>query len=305
MLCLALVSLLTAQIQEEEPTQLQSFRFSLVQVPLWVRDGRGNLVANLQAHQVTLKVDGQPVRIESFQNSSQHSLELVCLLDLSGSMGLGGKLEGSCQAITYLERSMARGDSFRLVVFADEQVLSLVDESNRHELPHLLGKARAYGKTALLDALSRSDTYFSPGSQGNRALVLFTDGIDNSSALSEEQLLAILRIVEVPVFAVGILDGMVPHEQASEEPLKVDSLRRISEASGGLLLLARSADDLPLLARSLDRHLRAHYLLAFTVERGSGEREHLIELQLRKNSYQLRHRKGYIGLSPEPIGGKR
>jgi len=297
--------LLTAQIQEEEFSQLQSFRFSLVQVPLWVRDARGDLVADLQAHQLTLKVDGQPVRIESFQNSTQHALELVCLLDLSGSMGLGGKLEGSCQAISYLEHSLRKADSFRLVVFADGQVLSLVDEGNRADLPQLLAKTRAYGKTALLDALSQSDAYFSPGSRGNRALVLFTDGIDNSSALNEEQLLAILRIVDVPVFAVGILDGMVPHEQTSEEPLKVDTLRRISEASGGLVLLAGSADDLPLLARSLDRHLRAHYLLAFTVERGSGEREHLIELQLRKKSYQLRHRKGYIGLSPEPIGGKR
>ncbi|MCB1049301.1 MAG: VWA domain-containing protein [Acidobacteria bacterium] len=291
--------------QDEPFTNVQSFQFALVQVPVWVLDKRGRTVDDLKLKHFQVRVDGQEVLPEKFQVSHNRPLELVFLLDLSGSMGLGGKLEASVEAIRYLVKNRKKGDTFRVVVFADQQTLTIVSDRNESELDSLLDKAKAYGKTALFDALSQSPQFFSAGSFGNRAMVLFTDGHDNQSILTEDQVLQVLGLVDVPIFTVGILDGVFPSDQASEEALKIDTLKRISESTGGVYFLAKQATELPTIARLIEQHMRAHYLLAFTVERGPGEREHRIQVTVKQKSFRVRSRKGYIGFLPEKVGGKR
>lgn len=295
--CLTIPSPLVAQ-SDQPYRDSQNFRFALIQVPVWVSDTRGISISDLERSDFSIKVDGKPIEIESFEKTYLQTLEMVFLIDISGSMALGGKLAGSIDATLYITRNLRSDDQWRWVVFADNQILEVLNHQQAHRMDEVVEKMSAYGQTCLFDALSLSGRYFSDRSKGARAMLLFTDGNDNQSQFTQDQVLALLRILDVPVFTVGIADGFWPSTVEGEEALNLDGMRKISEISGGYFFMAESDRDLPRIARELRLMLRAHYLISFVVERGPGESRHSIEVSCRKKSYRVRSRKGYIGYLP-------
>jgi VWFA-related protein len=271
----------------------------VVRVPVWVT-GRGGLaVTGLTAGDFHLFVAGRPVPIESCLVAEDRPLELVYMVDLSGSMAIGGKVAGSAEAISYLLDRHQPEDIWRVIAFSDGQILEILNQKTVDEWPALKGRLRGYGKTALFDALSISDRYFAADHANNRALLLFTDGNDNQSLLSREQLMTVLRVINVPVFIVAIADGFIPASPAGEEALGIATLKEIAETTGGSVLIAKSTADLPGLVRTLSQKLRPQYLLTFTVEQGAQDGHHDIALTLEGHRYaDLRYRRGYTGHLP-------
>ena len=177
---------------------------------------------------------------------------------------------------------------------------------NKDDWPDIRSRLRGYGKTALFDALSIADRYFAPDHANNRAMLLFTDGIDNQSLLSQEQLIKVLRVIDVPLFIVAIADGFVPASASGEDALGITTMKEMVASTGGALLVAKNADDLPLVVRALSRKMRPQYLLTFTVERGEKDRHHPISLSLDGHRHaQMRYRRGYTGHLPQFDGGNQ
>ncbi len=93
------------------------------------------------------------------------------------------------------------------------------------------------------------------------------------------------------------MDGFLPSLEKSEDPLNIGTLKALSTAGGGELIIARDHSDLLNLKNVLRENLRAHYMIGFMVERGPGERRHQISV-LTKKKLHIRHRNSYIGLPP-------
>lgn len=303
LMCHAPFALTTENFQNEDPNLTQSFQFSAIRIPLWVSH-QGLPVTDLVEQDFQLLINGEPAVIERFIHTEDRPMELVYLLDLSGSMEVGGKLRGSIQALEYFISRHQPVDRWRLCVFADGQVVKVLDQDRADEWQALVPKLKAYGKTALYDALNLANTYFTADSLASRAVLLFTDGHDNQSLLSQEQVVTVLKKLDVPVFIVAIADGFIPEAGSQEEPLAVGTLRHIGNTTGGQLFVARDTAQLPYISRKLAVKMRPQYLLTMTVERGAADRRHQIDVQLRrKKPYQLRFRKGYTGSLPEFLGG--
>ncbi len=288
----------SAQAQDEMPQAYQSFAFTTVRIPVWVSDRNGLPVGGLERDDFQLLVDQRPVAIERFLSSRDMPLEVVYLLDLSGSMALSGKLQGAIQAIDWLLAQAQPDDRWRVIAFSDGQIVECANERNPASWAEVKPKLRGYGKTALFDTLAALDHYFEPTSLNNRVVLAFTDGNDNHSQLTEAQLLKVLAVVRVPLFVVGVRDGFIPDSAEGREALGIDTLEALTSATGGQLFLAEDQAHLVVITRTLWPKLRPQYLLTITVEASETERHGLTVRLKRRRHEAVRYRQGYLGSVP-------
>lgn len=289
---------LLAHAQDELPKTYQSFSFATVRIPVWVSDRNGLPIADLKLDDFLLFVDQQPVAIERCLSSRDMPLEVVYLIDLSGSMAMGGKLEGAIQAIDWLLAQHQADDRWRVIAFSDGQIVEVANERNAASWTEVKPKLRGYGKTALFDTLAALDHYFEPTSLNNRVVLAFTDGNDNHSQLSEAQLLKVLAVIRVPLFVVGVRDGFIPDSAEGREALGLSTLEALTSITGGQLFLAENPDQLAIVTRTLWPKLRPQYLLTITVESSETERHELTVRLKRRRNEAVRYRQGYLGSVP-------
>lgn len=289
--------------------QLQSFSFALVRVPVWVIDNRDRPVANLDKSRFKMLVDGRRAAIDNCYQVFDRPMQIVFMLDLSGSMAIGDKLARSVEAVDHIIDKLYPDDRWHVIVFSDGQIVEAANHHDPDSWQRVKPKLSAYGKTALFDALSIVDRYFDQESNDPKAVLLFTDGSDNQSELNREQLLKVLKILHVPVFAVSIGEGFDTdfYNTKSDVAVKdnLQTMLEITKITGGRHFFAQDSSRLPHIAKTLHEDLRPQYVLTITVERGSHDSRRALQVKVKGlNRYQVRHRTGYFGSLPEFIGGK-
>jgi Ca-activated chloride channel family protein len=194
-------------------------------------------------------------------------LDLVIALDASGSMqALDGWLDG--RRVTRLELAkrvvsdfvrQRGGDRIGLVVFGEHaftQCPLTVDHRLVLETIERIEVGLAGDATALGEALGLSTRRLDvPGApaDGQRVIVLFTDGRHNSGRLAPETGARIAETRNIRVHAVGIgSEGEVPFAQDTPgQPLRFEevdldreTLRRVAAITGGGFFHAKRPDDL-------------------------------------------------------------
>ncbi len=143
---------------------------------------------------------------------------MVLLQDLSGSMGVGGRLEASREAVGYFFDRARPGDEFALATFASDSTdVDVPFTEDMGALRESVARWEAYGKTALHDAVGRLPEISGDSRNVKRAAILVTDGVDNASALSANEARELVRRAELPVYVLGLESG---------DPFAVDAQRR-------------------------------------------------------------------------------
>jgi len=278
-----------------------------VLVPFSVTNLKGLPVRDLNARDVTLLVDGVPVKTDLFSHSDDAPVSFSILLDGSGSMGLAGKFEGARAAVRALVDQKLPGDDFALFVFSEGAVREDVPfTSDTARLVATVDAVKPFGKTAFFDALAKMPDRSLLGKNGSRAIILLTDGIDNASTLSREELAALLEGVDVPVYPIGLRSPgspvSPPPGQSAEGLLNLEILGHIARITGGRLAIVDDPARLPDAVRLIQKDLRAQYLVGFTAASAGPARFHRISLRLSGPLRAIRVRAGYRGPSPPAKG---
>jgi Ca-activated chloride channel family protein len=279
-----------------------------VMVPFVLTDAQGKPVADLKEKDVTLLVDGQPVKTDLFSRSDDAPVSFTILLDGSGSMGLVGKMDGARAAVRALVQQKLAGDDFSLYVFSSGTVREEVPfTSNTARLLAAVDAVQPHGRTAFYDALARMPDRTLLGKNGSRAIVLLTDGIDNASELTRDDLAVLLEGVDVPVYPIGLRSPgapLVPPPGVTKEALvNLEILGHVARLSGGLLAIVDDATQLPAAITRVERDLRTQYLVGFTPTGVGPVRYRRISLRLSGPARPVRVRAGYRGTLPPLKGG--
>lgn len=275
----------------------ESEQVRLVLLPTTVTDRRGRPVLGLGPDDFVLFEDHQQQAIRFVGRGDTEPLSLAFLLDLSGSMRFLGKLEQTKRTIRWLVDQLGPADQVALIGFADRQVAWITDfTDDREHFLRRLEVQEGFGQTALNDAVAAAPGLVDSAVRGRRALVLFTDGIDNASTLSITAAVALARRVNLPVYAMGFQSSVDPRQASDPNSgTDLDVLRRIATETGGRLFLVDDPADLAAASELLAAELRHQYVIGYyPTQRGGAGRFHAVRLELKDRRLSARTRSGYV-----------
>ncbi len=258
----------------------ESVTVEIVQVNAVVTDPRGHFVKGLTRDQFRILADDEPQRITSFEPTGT-ALELVLAVDVSGSMADAmGDVKAAVR--TFME-ALGPKDQVTLVAFNDAMFTLARRESNAATRTRAVERLSPWGSTALYDVVVRSLDMLSRH-PGRRALVIFSDGDDQSSQASFADVERLVREGDATVFMVGLGRG------ARNDALK-HKMEQLALASGGRALFVERSDQLGGPFAAIVEELSNQYMLGFEPKRDG--RWHKIDVQVPNTRYRVRARQGY------------
>ncbi|HLN81852.1 MAG TPA: VWA domain-containing protein [Thermoanaerobaculia bacterium] len=287
------------QPAQDAPTYSEEVGTEYVLLPVLVFDKKGRFVDGLAKKDFRVRVDTTPVEIDEFERDDGAAVSMAFLVDTSGSMEIAGKLDHAKKAIRSIVQARLPGDDFALFAFSEGKVEIVADfSSDSAKLFRALDGLEAGGQTALFDAVAATPRLLK-GRNAKRAILLFTDGVDNASKLDPTQMAEILQQVSTPVYAFGmknVMYDLLSEEQRRE--LFVDNLKMLSASSGGQMYLVGD-EDLGPLARNVNSEVRKQYILGFSPS-GQGELKYRVVFVsvVKKGNWIVRTRRGYRGTAP-------
>ena len=289
----------------EPPAKKETVSVGYVLVPVVVADRKGRTVPGLRASDFVLLCEGRRVAFDLFEESRDAPVSFTILLDGSGSMGLAGKLEGAKETLRALSQQRRTGDDFSLHVFASGEVREVIPFTTEPGvLLDAVDRVRPFGKTAFYDALVRMPDKSLLGKNGSRAIILLTDGIDNASTLSQQQLKEILEGIDVPVYPLGLRNAAAlrgwkgPGARTGEALINLDILEEIAMTSGGRLAVSDDPKDLRDAITLIENDLRSQYLLGFAPAAKGQVRFRSLVVTMARPVRVVKMRAGYKGTAP-------
>ena len=165
--------------------------------------------------------------------------------------------------------------------------------------PPISGDAqRRAGSTAIWDAVwvTARDVLSETSDKTRRAIILLTDGVDTSSRLKMSEAIDSALKADAIIYSIGIGDDFF-------SGVEEDSLRQLSERTGGRAYFPRDETDLRSAFSQIQEELRSQYLLAYSPKNKAKDgtfRKVLIEVvspELQKQKLRLTYRQGYFAQS--------
>lgn len=226
----------------------------LVLVPVTVLDPLARMVTGLEAENFQVLENGVAQKLISF-GSEDSPLSIGILLDTSGSMG--GKLSISRQAVAEFFRSANPEDEAFLVEFNDRPELTVPFTHDLGKIENEILTARSRGNTALLDGVTLAVAHMKKAAHPRKAIILLSDGGDNHSRYTENEVKNRVKESDVQIYAMGIYSG---GGDINDDPVL---LTRLSELTGGRHFEV-GLGDLVDVAAKIGIELRNTYLLGYT-----------------------------------------
>jgi VWFA-related protein len=291
----ALIALCLSTSELAVMTQDRSASFGssseLVVLPVTVSNRQGGFVADLPQSRFTVYDNGRLQEVALFSNEDT-PVTVGLVIDASGSMK--AKLpEVVITAATFKRRSNPQDEIF-IVAFNDTVIerdmahalLASDDKALESELRSLV----AQGRTALYDGLSAGLDRMALATRPRKALILVSDGGDNASRSTLDQILMKARRSNVTIYTVGLFDKDDPDRNPGV-------LKSLAESSGGERFLPRSPSELVQAGERIARELRSGYTIGYPPPDRDGA-FHRIRVEVAagggREKLQVRTRPGYF-----------
>jgi Ca-activated chloride channel family protein len=254
----------------------------LVEVYATVMDG-SRYVDDLSREEFHVIESGKELPLAAFENRAA-GISCALLLDTTGSMQEALPVLKS--TALKLIRELRPMDSMAIYSFNDKVNLLQPFTTDKDAAARAILRTQAYGKTALYDALVRVNRDMA-GRGGKKALIVFTDGADNMSALNGENAVRRAKTVGVPVYTIAL-------GEAIEDKELVRQLASVAKSTGGEAFTVETPSEIPAVFESVARDLTHGYLLAFQPPPEADHGWRPLEVVLRSpRGRKVRAREGY------------
>jgi VWFA-related protein len=236
----------------------------LIQLAVVVTDPNGKPVPGLPKEAFRVRQNGEPQEIAAFENAGELPLTVALAIDSSASMFL--KLPDVRKAVSsLLETGLSNRDRAMLIAFDDTSKLIRPVTRDLSAVSASLSSLTPDGGTALWEAISYSLVQLR-GITGRKALVLYTDGIDQSERerLSYGECLRVARESGIPIYMIVANPRAARGEDGGflTEPVSA-KFKRLADAGGGQVYFIEPEQDLAEVYGQILSELRSQYTVAF------------------------------------------
>ncbi|MFZ0320917.1 MAG: VWA domain-containing protein [Candidatus Sulfotelmatobacter sp.] len=235
----------------------------LVLVPVTITDPMNRLVTGLEKENFQLFEGSAGQEIKTF-SSEDAPVSLGVIFDSSGSMS--SKMDRAKDAVVEFFKTANPQDEFFMITFSDEPEVVSDFTSSVDEIQNKLVFTVPRKRTALLDAIYMGVTKMRQAKYAKKALLIISDGGDNHSRYTENEIKALVKEADVMVYAIGIYDR---YFQTQEEQLGPQLLGQIAELSGGRAFTVENPNDLADVATKIGIELRNQYVLGYRPVNGT------------------------------------
>lgn len=200
-------------------------------------------------------------------NQTDVPVSMGIVIDNSGSMR--DKRANVNAASLALVKASNPSDEVFIIGFNDNAYMDQEFTSDTKLLEAALDKTETRGGTAMRDAIHLALDYMkglcttcvAKGAKRDKKVILvITDGNDNTSDETLEQLVREARQSGVLIYAIGLLDEEVPGEARAAKR----ALKALAEASGGLDYYPKNLAEVEKITPEVAKEIRSQYLIAYT-----------------------------------------
>lgn len=238
---------------------------TLVPLPVSVVDKDGNALEGLTEKNFKVFEDKVEQQISVFKHEDA-PVSIGLVVDSSGSMK-SKKEKVHSAALSFVKESNPDDETF-IVAFDSDAWLQQDFTGSLGDLVDALDNLDSRLETALYDAVYLSVDHVKKGKLDKKALLVISDGEDNSSKWGYNKLLEHVRqSKDITVYAVGIFDendtrsgglfGKSPQKKAK------DALKEIAELTGGQAFFPKSIDEVAEICQRIARDLRNQYTIGY------------------------------------------
>ncbi|MBI1896629.1 MAG: VWA domain-containing protein [Acidobacteria bacterium] len=235
-----------------------SSELDIVLLDVSVKDSRGGWASGLSKDNFRV-----------FENERPQEISIFAAQDIPVTVGMVVDNSGSVRpkrphivtaALALVEQSHPQ-DEFFIVNFNDRIRMGLprgidfTDDASR--LRNGLLANPVQGRTALYDAIKVALAHLDKGRRDKKTLVVISDGGDNASECSEQELLELIRTSPATIYTVGIFN---PHDKDKNPGL----LKRIAGLSGGEAFMPGEIAELVGICEKIAQDIRNRYTVGYT-----------------------------------------
>lgn len=212
-----------------------------------------------EENQVTGVYENRPV-VSAVQMEGHAGLNIELVADVSSSMRTDNRIDGAKYVMQNFiaQVHFAEGDLVKMVPFSNDVWTGGYFTGDGAAVQQEIAGYSAEGGTALYDAIlySVQDVLRQPGA---KCVVAFTDGHDEHSSTSPEDLINTVRYAGVPVYIVRV--GGYGGSEANYDQI----LQQIAGNSGGAFrVISNFNEDMSQFYAQIYHEIKQYYMLEFT-----------------------------------------
>jgi Ca-activated chloride channel homolog len=235
----------------------------------------------------------------SFFAEDDSPISVGIVFDLTGSM-TEEKARRAREALARFMEMSHRDDEYFLITMQQGKALLSLDRTRdyRAVLDKLAG-GTPYGNTALYDACYLGLNKVLRGTRPRRALLVISDGQDNNSRYTFDELSSMMKESDVTLYTIGVAEKGNEHLTLYGEEI----LRDMAAVTGGKFFQPRTSEEMYDVFERIALELRRQYAIGYRPSNFTPDgkwRRIKVKVAPPPGSPRLfiRHRSGYYALTP-------
>jgi len=231
----------------------------LITFTVTVTDTYGRFVSGLNKNALTVLDDKKPQEITFFSDDDS-PVSVGVIFDVSGSMS-GDKVRRARDALSKFVQTSHNSDEYFLIGFNSRAQLLLDKTRDGNAVLDKMTFVQTRGNTALYDACYLGVEKVQRGAHPKRALLLISDGQDNNSRYTFNELRRLLKESDVVLYGIGILGGGDAGSSLGMEGQGI--LDELAGVSGGKAFFPRGPAEMDDIFEQIALELRHQYSIGY------------------------------------------